>query len=88
MSLEKDQDFADIIALQKEGSPYRRYFLRRLREKKDIISSEVLRKNGISPEERERLRAKFLAYEEIEAMLDNDERVMRTAQANAPVSGS
>jgi hypothetical protein len=65
------EDADAIIALRK-SSPFQSYFLRRLREKRDALSVQILEDDRIAPEEREKAREKRKAFNEVLAMMDED----------------
>lgn len=86
-------DLVDIDALRHQPAT-ERYFLRRIREKRDQCAAAVLNDDQLSAQDREIQRQLYKAYEGLARMMDDDATEhQRTLAAylpdeSAPVAGS
>ena len=69
--LAAEQDASDISALRKVPG-FERYFLRRLKERKEAFAKKVL-DNEADPQTREHWRQIYLEYVDLCKMVDQDE---------------
>jgi hypothetical protein len=79
------RDLEDIAALR-ASEPFNRYFLRCLRQKKDLAQTRALRTPGLTPAQREEERIKFLALEEIDGMMDLHAGPAQAMAQRSPIS--
>lgn len=78
VAIERDRrDLEDIVELKK-NSAFTRYFMRRLAQKK-ADAEKSLKYDKLKSKQRERVRVVFLAFEELEKMLDVDEGSIKSA---------
>ena len=79
-----ERDLSDISALKRVPG-FERYFLRRLRERRDVLAAKVLDDDTISPVEREAARQAYKELKDICDMPGKDEatatRIIRDARA-------
>lgn len=81
VAIERDRrDLEDIVEL-KRSEPFKRYFLRRITQKKVEAEKTLKYENKLTHEQREISRVAFLLLEEIEKMLETDEGQIKATLA-------
>lgn len=83
-----NRDLADIRSL-KESEAFQRYWLRRLKTKREAAFNKFLKDDQMGLEERETFRQIVLCYDDLLGMMDRDDATSRreVTQVSSPPGG-